>query len=72
MLRCSGDVKLSELKAALGRAGIGADFYAGMLVCAGRVTIKRTDIGGDLLIEGAMSEDYYRIRDVVYSQFLVC
>ena len=68
----AGDVRLSDLKKALGKAGISADFYAGMLVCQGRVTIKSVGTGGELVLEGALSEDYYRIRDIVYGQYHIC
>lgn len=69
----AGDVRLSDLRLALGQAGIAAEFAAGRLVCgAGRVTVRRADADGELLLEGPLSEDYYRVRDVVYRQYHVC
>lgn len=69
----AGDVRLSDLRLALGQAGIVAEFAAGRLVCgAGRVTVRRADADGELLLEGPLSEDYYRVRDVVYRQYHVC
>jgi len=66
-------VRLSDLRLALGQAGIGAEFRSGRLVCAGgRVTVRRADAGGELLLEGPLCEDYYAVRDVVYRQYHVC
>lgn len=73
-----GDVRLSELKQALAAAGIASEFHAGALYCAGHVVVRRRqpgggdDDGGGLLVEGALSEDYYRIREVVYGQYHIC
>lgn len=68
----AGDVKLSALKKALGDAGISADFYAGMLVCQSRVLVKSNGPAGQLLLEGPLCEDYYRVRDVMYTQYHIC
>jgi len=58
-----GDVKLSEVKQALARAGIPSAFRAGKLLCAGAVVVSRGSGGDDgvLEIEGPLSEDYYRM-----------
>lgn len=78
----------AELKQALAAAGIASEFHAGALYCAGHVVVKRRqpqpqpgsgagsggggEEGGGLVVEGALSEDYYRIREVVYSQYHIC
>ncbi|KAK9816483.1 hypothetical protein WJX72_000827 [[Myrmecia] bisecta] len=67
-----GDVRLSELKAALAEKGIAAEFYNAMLVCQGPVTIKRQAQDGELVLEGPLCEEYYKIREVVYGQYHVC
>ena len=67
-----GDVRLSELKKALTAAGIRAEFHAGALYCAGQVVVKRRGEGGGLVLEGAMSDAYYKVRDVVYGQYHIC
>jgi cleavage and polyadenylation specificity factor subunit 2 len=67
-----GDVRLSELKKALTAAGIRAEFHAGSLYCLGQVVIRRRGEGGGLVLEGAMSEAYYKVRDVVYGQYHIC
>lgn len=58
-----GDVKLSEVKQALAKAGISSAFRAGKLLCAGAVVVSR-GAGGDegvLEIEGPLSDDYFRM-----------
>jgi hypothetical protein len=58
-----GDVRLSEVKQALARAGIPSAFRAGKLLCAGAVVVSR-GAGADegvLEIEGPLSDDYYRM-----------
>ncbi|PSC73960.1 cleavage and polyadenylation specificity factor subunit 2 [Micractinium conductrix] len=76
-----GDVRLSQLKQALAAAGIASEFHAGSLYCAGHVVVRRRqpaggggdgEEGGGLLVEGALSEEYYRIREVVYAQYHIC
>ncbi|KAI8462590.1 MAG: beta-lactamase-like protein [Monoraphidium minutum] len=69
-----GDVRLSEVKQALAKAGIASAFRAGKLLCAGAVVVGRGAGGDDgvLEIEGPLSDDYYRVRDVVYGQYQVC
>lgn len=67
-----GDVRLSEVRKALGEAGITAEWYGGMLVCSGLVTIKVAAQDGQVQLEGALCDDYFKIRDVVYGQYHVC
>lgn len=67
-----GDVKLSQLKRALARINIGSEFHAGGLYCEGDVLVKRQPEGGGLVIEGSLCDEYFRIRDIVYSQYHIC
>ena len=72
----------AELKQALAAAGIASEFSGGALYCAGHVVVRRRQQqgpeegggggGGGLVLEGALSEDYYRIREVVYGQYHIC
>lgn len=59
-------------QAALGEAGIGAEFYSGCLLCSGHVLVRRGGDEGQLLLEGPLGEEYYRIRNIVYGQYNVC
>jgi len=65
-----GDVKLSQLRRALMKASISSEFYAGGLYCEGDIIVKRTD--GGLVLEGAVTDQYFAIRDIIYSQYHVC
>jgi hypothetical protein len=60
------------LQVALAESGIGADFYQGSLLCTGNVLVKKGGQEGELLLEGPLGEEFYRIRDVVYNQYHVC
>ena len=77
-----GDVRLSDLRLALGAAGVRSAFSGGALVCgrAKIVVARATTAGvasaaaaaaadGEILVEGPLCEEYYRVRDVVYGQY---
>uniref|UniRef100_A0A1I8HSY1 Cleavage and polyadenylation specificity factor subunit 2 n=1 Tax=Macrostomum lignano TaxID=282301 RepID=A0A1I8HSY1_9PLAT len=65
-----GEPKLHGVKQRLQEIGMTAEFQGGVLVVNGRVAVKRTE-AGRLLIEGACSEDYFRVRELVYSQYAI-
>lgn len=67
-----GDVKLSQLKRALARADISAEFHGGGLYCDGNILVKRQGDDGGIVIEGSLCDQYFKIRDIVYSQYHVC
>jgi len=46
-----------------------AEFSGGALVCNETVAVRKGKTG--LQLEGALSADYYRIRDLLYGQFAV-
>ena len=68
----AGDVKLSELKAALSKRGISAEFLAGSLICAGSILVRRTDDDTGLVLEGPLSDDFYTVRSILYGEYQVC
>jgi cleavage and polyadenylation specificity factor subunit 2 len=63
-----GAVKLDKLKQILSKAGFQSEFRAGMLVCADGVVLKRSKTN-KLVVEGSLSESYYKIRALVYGQY---
>jgi hypothetical protein len=67
-----GDVKLSEVKQALAAVGVPSEFRGGRLVVGGSLVVRRDGPEGRLLMEGPLCEDYFTVRDVVYSQYNVC
>ena len=68
-----GDFRFSDLLQACTAAGIPAEFSAGgVLLCGRGVSVRKADgADGEFLLEGAAGEDYYRVRDVLYSRFRV-
>lgn len=88
-----GDVRLSDLRLALGAAGVRSAFSGGALVCGrSRIVVARAAAAaaaaaaagggsssaaasaaaaadGEILVEGPLCEEYYRVRDVVYGQY---
>jgi hypothetical protein len=67
-----GDVKLSEVKAALAKVGIPANFQAGRLLVRGGLVVSREGGEGGLLVEGPLCEDYFRVRDTMYGLYNIC
>ena len=68
-----GDVRFSDLLQACAAAGIPAEFSAGgVLLCGHGVSVRKVDgADGELLLEGALGEDYFRVRDVLASRYRV-
>lgn len=69
-----GDLKLADFKQLLASKGVQAEFTGGALRCDGNFSVRK--VGGDavqksqqIVFEGALSEDYYKMRDHLYSQF---
>ncbi|CAG9565166.1 unnamed protein product [Danaus chrysippus] len=64
-------VRLSELRAALARCGLGAEFSAGALECCnGTIAIRRLE-NGRVALEGVLSEEYFKVRELLYDQFAI-
>ncbi|PIA49419.1 hypothetical protein AQUCO_01300318v1 [Aquilegia coerulea] len=73
-----GDLKLADFKQFLASKGIQAEFSGGALRCGEYVTVRKVGVASQkgavagaqqVLIEGPLSEEYYKIRDYLYSQF---
>ncbi|KAK9103630.1 hypothetical protein Sjap_020884 [Stephania japonica] len=71
-----GDLKLADFKQYLASKGIQVEFSGGALRCGEYVTLRKigdaTQKGTGLqqvVIEGPLTEEYYKIRDYLYSQF---
>jgi cleavage and polyadenylation specificity factor subunit 2 len=64
-----GDIKLANCRTALNQEAISVNNpNAGTLVCAANAVVVRKHMA-QLTVTGALGEDYYRVRDVLYSQF---
>ncbi|RKP12642.1 beta-lactamase-like protein [Piptocephalis cylindrospora] len=67
-----GEVRLPELRRLIQASGLQADFRGeGVLVCTpGGVTIRKTATG-KVAIQGPLSEVYFKVRKLLYSQFAI-
>eukprot|EP00899_Mesostigma_viride_P011881 jgi/Mesvir1/20694/Mv14896-RA.1 len=65
-----GDVKLADVKESLGAAGIKAEISSGYLLCEGLVTVRK---GGahNVILEGAISDVYFKVRDVLNTHYTI-
>ncbi|XP_072930180.1 probable cleavage and polyadenylation specificity factor subunit 2 [Epargyreus clarus] len=64
-------LRLSELRAAIARHGLAAEFVAGALECCnGTIAIRRLE-NGRVALEGVLSEEYYKVRELLYDQFAI-
>lgn len=68
-----GDIRLNELRSTiLTKHSLPAEFVAGDLLLAdGRLRLRREDDGRQLVLEGAATESYYKVRDLLYSQLAI-
>ncbi len=64
------DPKLSDLKQLLMLNGFQAEFSGGVLYVNNVISIRRNE-AGRFNLEGSTSDEYYRIRDLVYKQFAI-
>ncbi|OQS02113.1 cleavage and polyadenylation specificity factor subunit [Thraustotheca clavata] len=63
-----GKITLDSMKQLLAKAGFKANFSGGMLVCDDGVVLKRAR-NNEIMVEGTLSASYYRIREILYSQY---
>lgn len=64
-----GDLRLADFKQLLATKGIQAEFAGGVLRCGDAFAVRRSGGSQQLVIEGPLSEEYYKLRDLLYSQF---
>ncbi|XP_065876107.1 cleavage and polyadenylation specificity factor subunit 2 isoform X2 [Euphorbia lathyris] len=73
-----GDLKMADFKQFLSSKGVQVEFAGGALRCGEYVTLRKvgniSQKGGgsgtqQIIIEGPLCEDYYKIREYLYSQF---
>ena len=65
-----GDVRLSELRTLLSKAGKHAEFHDGALVVNGGVRVRKEGggAGSRLVVEGSYGPDYVQVREMLYGQ----
>lgn len=64
------DLKLSDFKQVLLNNGIQAEFSAGILYCNDKVTVRRRETG-KIHLEGTLCDDYFKVRDLLYNQYIM-
>ena len=69
-----GEVSLANFKEVLQQAGYRADFVGGVLITAeGTIALRKEEVDGlpRIKIEGVISADYFKIRQLLYSQYII-
>lgn len=65
------ELKLSDFKQILMKSNISSEFSGGVLWCCnGTLAVRKLD-QGKVVIEGCLSEDYYKVRELLYEQFAI-
>ncbi|KAF2897395.1 hypothetical protein ILUMI_08780 [Ignelater luminosus] len=65
------ELKLSEFKQVLLKGNINSEFSGGVLWCSnGTIAVRRIE-NGKIIIEGCISEDYYKVRELLYQQYAI-
>ncbi|XP_018322472.1 probable cleavage and polyadenylation specificity factor subunit 2 [Agrilus planipennis] len=65
------ELKLSEFKQVLAKSNITSEFSGGVLWCCGGTVALRRIESGKIMIEGCLSEEYYKVRDLLYQQYAI-
>lgn len=64
------ELRLSDFKQVLLNNGIQAEFSGGILYCNDKVTVRRRETGR-IHLEGTLCSDYFKVRDLLYNQYIV-
>uniref|UniRef100_A0A1I8BLK4 Cleavage and polyadenylation specificity factor subunit 2 n=1 Tax=Meloidogyne hapla TaxID=6305 RepID=A0A1I8BLK4_MELHA len=64
------DPKLTDLKQLLTSSGFHAEFHSGVLYVNNIANVRRNE-AGRFHVEGYACADYYKIREIIYSQFAI-
>lgn len=62
--------KLSDLKLIFIQRMIQAEFSGGVLVCNGKIALKKNE-SGKIILEGVLSDDYFKVREILYEQYAI-
>lgn len=63
-----GDLRLSDFRQTLARAGYRAEFVSGVLVVNGKVRLRKAG-PRKVALDGVYGDDYFAVRQLLYSQF---
>uniref|UniRef100_A0A023F389 Cleavage and polyadenylation specificity factor subunit 2 n=2 Tax=Triatoma infestans TaxID=30076 RepID=A0A023F389_TRIIF len=65
------ELRLSELKQLLTKNGIDSEFAGGVLWCCNRTIAIRRQEGKRVTMEGWISDNYYKVRSLLYGQYAI-
>lgn len=65
------ELKLSDFRQVLNKNNIPSEFAGGVLWCCnGTIAVRRHE-AGRVILEGCLSDDYYRVRQLLYEQYAI-
>jgi len=65
------ELKLSDVKQVLSKHQVPCEFSGGVLWCCnGTIAVRRLE-AGKVVLEGCLSEDYFRVRELLYQQYAI-
>ncbi|GIY28510.1 cleavage and polyadenylation specificity factor subunit 2 [Caerostris extrusa] len=64
------EVLLSDFKQVLMRSGVSAEFSGGVLYCNDVVALRKNE-SGHIEFEGCLTDDYFKVRDLLYDQYAI-
>lgn len=65
------ELKLSDLKQVLTKNQVPCEFSGGVLWCChGTIAVRRHE-AGRVVLEGCLSEDYFRVKELLYEQYAI-
>ncbi|XP_014210156.1 probable cleavage and polyadenylation specificity factor subunit 2 [Copidosoma floridanum] len=65
------ELKLSDFKQILNKSNIASEFSGGVLWCCNNTIAVRRHEAGKIILEGCLSEEYFRVRDLLYEQYAI-
>ncbi|KAI4485105.1 hypothetical protein M0802_012750 [Mischocyttarus mexicanus] len=65
------ELKLSDFKQVLNRCNIPSEFSGGVLWCCNNTIAVRRHEAGKVILEGCISEEYYKVRELLYEQYAI-
>lgn len=65
------ELKLSDFKQILNKSNIPSEFSGGVLWCCNNTIAVRRHEAGKVILEGCISEDYYKVRELLYEQYAI-
>lgn len=64
------ELKLSDFKQVLLNNNIQAEFSEGILYCGDKLAIKKRE-AGRIHLEGILCDEYFKVRDLLYKQYVI-